>query len=38
MRDYKIAKNKVDITMFFEGGETTIILEQKKRCFKNHYS
>lgn len=27
--DYKVTNNKIDITMSFEGGETTILLEQK---------
>ncbi len=27
--DYNVTKNKIDITMSFEGGETTILLEQK---------
>jgi hypothetical protein len=27
--DYKVTKNKIEITMSFEGGETTILLEQK---------
>lgn len=27
--DYKVTKNKIDMTMSFDGGETTILLEQK---------
>ncbi|WP_136667873.1 hypothetical protein [Flavobacterium sp. H122] len=27
--EYKVAKNRVDITMSFDGGETTILLHQK---------